>query len=497
MYALYTALALLGLLVFYVPAAVTRRVTRGVPLNVRARLGFGAPTPSGRRTAWLHAVSVGEAIAARPLIEGLRRLYPELPLVMTTVTSTGAQIVRERFAGLATHRFFPLDLPWVARRVAASIDPAFLICMETELWPNTLRVLAARGVPIMMANGRISDRSYGRYRLVRGLLRRVLADVRVFAMQSDEDARRIIALGAPPERVVVTGNMKTDAAVVDTAGSVDLWRRLLGLAAEHRVWIAGSTHPGEEAMVLEAHRVASADCPELVLVLAPRHPERAGELQAQIIRSGWPVARRSELPSPTRPSSGVPPVIILDTVGELATLYALADVVFIGGSLVPVGGHNVLEAAQRRKPVLIGPHTQNFREAAGLLESVGASLVVRDGSELGRGLRRLLADPGLRAKMGDAGFDALASRQGAVRETLDLIDRYLHPGTSGLRAHTGAPALGGRRWLSRIARRARVALRARGFEIARAAVSRGVDRQHDRRWNREDAGRRSGRADAR
>ena len=428
MYALYTTIAMLGLLVLYVPLALVRRLTSGVPLNVRARLGYGAPRISGQRVGWLHAVSVGEAIAAKPLVEGLRRLYPDLPLVVTTVTSTGAQIVRERFAGLATHRFFPLDLPWGARRVSASINPAFLICMETELWPNTLRAVAARGVPVMIANGRISDRSYRRYRVVRGFLGRVLADVRVFAMQSDEDARRIIALGAAPERVVVTGNVKTDAAVVDTAGAVDLWRRLLGLTASRRVWIAGSTHPGEEDMVLEAHRAASVDCPELVLVLAPRHPVRAPEVQALLDRRGWPAVRRSELPSArTRPPTAVPRVIVLDTVGELATLYALADVVFVGGSLVPLGGHNVLEPAQRRKPILVGPHTGNFREAAGLLESVGASLVVRDAAELGRDLRRLLADPDLRAKMGDAGFDALASRHGAVRETLDLIGRYLHP----------------------------------------------------------------------
>ena len=429
MYALYTTIAMLGLLVLYVPLALVRRLTSGVPLNVRARLGYGAPRISGQRVGWLHAVSVGEAIAATPLVEGLRRLYPDLPLVVTTVTSTGAQIVRERFAGLATHRFFPLDLPWGARRVSASINPAFLICMETELWPNILRTLAGRGVPVMIANGRISDRSFGRYRLVRRFLASVLADVRVFAMQSDEDARRIIALGAHPERVVVTGNIKVDAPVADPTGTVDLWRRLLGLSPGQRVWIAGSTHAGEEDPVLEAHRAALAEFPELVLVIAPRHPERTGEVLALLARRGWSSVRRSELPfAVTSTAEPVPPVIVLDTVGELATLYAVADVVFVGGSLVPVGGHNLLEAAQRRKPVLIGPHTGNFRESAGLLESAGAARVVRDASELSRELRRLLADPDLRAKLGDAGYEAVASRHGTVRDTLDLIDRYLYPG---------------------------------------------------------------------
>src|SRR5256712_3634691 len=246
MYALYPAVALIGLVTLWVPIALVRRFTRGVPLTARARLGGAAPIGAGRPSAWLHAVSVGEAIATAPLIEGLRRLHPELPVVMTTVTNAGAQIVRERFAGLVTHRFFPLDLPWVARRVATAINPAFLICMETELWPNTLRTLASRGVPVMIANGRISDRSYRRYRLVRRFMASVLAGVRVFAMQSDEDARRIIALGAQPERVVVTGNIKLDAAVADPVGSGDLWRLLLALAPSQLVWVAGSTLPGEE-----------------------------------------------------------------------------------------------------------------------------------------------------------------------------------------------------------------------------------------------------------
>ena len=429
MYALYTAIALVGLVALWAPIALLRRLTRGVPMNARARLGHAAPVHAGRPSAWLHAVSVGEAIAAAPLVEGLRRLHPELPLVMTTVTNTGAQIVRERFAGLATHRFFPLDLPWVVRRVASSINPAFLICMETELWPNTLRILASRGVPVMIANGRISDRSFRRYRLVRGFMTAVLADVRVFAMQSDEDARRIIALGAHPERVVVTGNIKLEAAVADPPGAVDLWRRLLGLRPEQRVWIAGSTHAGEEDVVLEAHRAALADCPELVLVVAPRHPERTGEVLALLERRGWPAIRRSELPSAvTSTASPVPPVVVLDTVGELATLYSIADVVFVGGSLVPVGGHNLLEAAQRRKPILIGPHVGNFRESTSLLESVGAALVVRDAPGLARALQRRLSDPDLRAKLGDAGHEAVASRHGAVRETLDLVARYLYPG---------------------------------------------------------------------
>jgi 3-deoxy-D-manno-octulosonic-acid transferase len=430
-YALYTALLAAGVTA-YAPLAVARRLLRGVPLNLRARLGYGEVNGAGPR-GWIHAVSVGEAIAAAPLVEGLRRAYPTLPLVVTTVTPTGAGVVGERFAGLARHRYFPLDFPGAVRRTMAAIDPVFFICMETEIWPNTLRALAARGVPTMIANGRLSDRSFRRYRLVRGALRSVLADVRVFAMRSDEDARRIIALGAPAERVVVTGNLKNDAPA-DPAGAADLWRRLLGLPAGQRVWIAGSTHRGEEEAVLAAHAAATAEHPGLLLVLAPRHPERVPEVVSLIESRGSRVVRRSELSAArsdaaARPGQPrLPPhVIVVDTVGELAQMYTLADVVFVGGSLVPRGGHNVLEPALRRKPVLVGPHTDNFREAAGLLVASGGAVVVHDAASLGLELRRLLADGGLAARRGEAGFESLSAHHGAVRQTLDLVERFLVP----------------------------------------------------------------------
>jgi 3-deoxy-D-manno-octulosonic-acid transferase len=421
MYGLYT-MGLAAAVTGYFPVALARRVTDGVPLNLRERLGLGRHAPPAVRVGWIHAVSVGEAIAAAPLLEGLRRAYPALPLVVSTVTETGARVVRERFAGLATHRYFPLDFPRVTRRVIDSIAPAFFVCMETELWPNTLRTLAARGVPTMIANGRLSDRSFRRYRMVRGAMKRVLADVKVFGMQSAEDARRVIALGAPPERVVVTGNLKAEP-LADPAGAGDLWHRLLGIDAEQPVWIAGSTHRGEEEAVLDAHTRALLDRPGLALVLAPRHPERVGEVLGILKSRGLAAVRRSDLPARRSPGA----VIVLDTVGELAQLYAIADVVFVGGSLAPLGGHNMLEPALRGKPVLFGPHTHNFREAAGVLIDSGGGRVVQDATELATELRRLLGDVVLRARVGNAGRDAVISRHGAVRATLELIAQYLHP----------------------------------------------------------------------
>lgn len=423
MYAVYTA-ALAAAVTGYAPVAMARRVIRGVPLHLRERLGLGRQEGSPVPCGWIHAVSVGEAIAAAPLVEGLRRTWPALPLVVSTVTETGARVVRDRFAGLARHRYFPLDFPGAARRVIASIQPAFFVCMETELWPNVLRVLAARGVPSMIANGRLSDRSFRRYRLVRGAMRRVLGDVTVFAMQSDEDARRVIALGAVPERVVVAGNLKHDP-LPDPAGAADLWHRLLGLGADQPVWIAGSTHRGEDEAVLEAHRQARTTRPDLVLVLAPRHPERVGEVMKLVAARGLAAVRRSELSGVHRPGA---PIIVLDTVGELAQLYSIADVVFVGGSLMAFGGHNMLEPALRGKPVLFGPHTFNFREAAAMLLSAGGAAVVHDAGELAAELQQLLADADLRTRRGAAAREAAASRHGAARTTLDLVARYLYPG---------------------------------------------------------------------
>jgi 3-deoxy-D-manno-octulosonic-acid transferase len=422
MYPLYTG-ALAGALTAYAPVVLARRLLRGAPVNLRERFGLGGHPRGPQPSAWVHAVSVGEAIAAAPLVEGLRRAYPDLPIVISTVTETGARVVRERYAGMATHRYFPLDLPAPVRRVIDTINPAFFICMETELWPNMLRALAERGVPTMIANGRLSDRSYRRYRLVRGAMRAVLAHVRVFAMQSGEDARRMLALGAPPERVVVTGNIKNEAPP-DPAGATDIWRRLLALRPGQPVWIAGSTHRGEDDAVLEAHAQALAQWPALTLVIAPRHPQRVAEVQALVAARGWTAVRRSQLPGQRPPRA----VIVLDTVGELAQLYSVADLVFVGGSMVDAGGHNMLEPVLRGKPVLFGPYTQNFRESAALLVDSGAAAVVRDGPTLAAELCRLLADPALGVARGAAGYAAVASRHGAVRETLELVSRFLHPG---------------------------------------------------------------------
>lgn len=404
----------------YAPVAVARRLTRGVPMNVRARFGLHSAPPSGRRAVWIHAVSVGEVIAALPLVDALHARHPEWPLVVSTVTETGASVVRARLDGVATHRYFPLDFPGAVRRVVGALDPAVLVCMETELWPNVLRELGRRGVPVMIANGRLSDRSFRRYSRVRSLMRPMLAGVRVLAMQSDEDARRMLMLGAPPERVVVTGNLKHDAGPAG-AGAAELWRRLLGLPSGRPAWIAGSTHRGEDEAVIAAHAAVRARVPELALIVAPRHPDRVAEVMALLRARGLPAVRRSEL---TAPGMG-DRVVVLDTVGELAALYGVADVVFVGGSLVDAGGHNMLEPARLGKPVLMGPHTANFREIATVLLEGGGAAVVRDAGELAARLGELLGHPGRRAAMGEAGRRAAASRPGALLRTIELLEQLV------------------------------------------------------------------------
>jgi len=265
---------------------------------------------------------------------------------------------------------------------------------------------------------------------VRAFLRPILGRVAVFAMQSDEDARRIVDLGAPPARVFVTGNLKHEASP-DDADATERWRRRLGLLPE-TAWVAGSTHRGEEEIVLAAHGRLLERVPAARLVLAPRHPERVPELVELIRRRGLPVQRRSELREPDRaggPTTSDGALIVIDTVGELASIYSVGVAAFVGGSLVPAGGHNVLEPALRGKPVLFGPHTENFRESAALLGASGGGLLVRDDAELASALTRLFSDRDACAALGAAARGAATSREGAVRRTLELIERFLLPAT--------------------------------------------------------------------
>lgn len=420
MYLVYSvALALLAL--GYLPVFLVRKVWgAGYPLALRERLGFVPVTPGPARF-WVHAVSVGEVMAAVPLVRALRARWPGVEVVVSTVTATGARVARERLPEAAALFVLPLDLPGATRRAVRRVRPRCFIALETEIWPNLLRALREAGVPATVANGRISDRSYRGYQRVRCLLGRVLDHVALFAMQSEESARRIATLGARPERVVVTGNLKMETPAAG-AGTAAPWRRLLGLDPGP-VWVAGSTHRGEDEQVLEAFLAVRSAVSGLRLVLAPRHPERAPEVEALVVSRGLTAVRRS------RVGAGPPgEVVLLDTVGELATLYAAADVIFVGGSLVPAGGHNVIEPALCGKPVVFGPHMANFRDAAALLLGAGGAVQVPDARGLAGTVRGLLEDPEAREAIGRAARRAVEAHQGACGRTVAALERVLGGG---------------------------------------------------------------------
>jgi 3-deoxy-D-manno-octulosonic-acid transferase len=403
------------------PAFLVRKVWRGgYPLALPERLGFAPLTPGPDRF-WVHAVSVGEVMAAIPLVQALRRRWPATEVVVSTVTATGARVARTRLGDARVAFVLPLDLASATRRAVRRVRPRCFVALETELWPNLLRALAEAGVPAVVANGRISDRSFHRYLRVRRLFRRVLDQVALFAMQSEEDARRIIAMGARADRVLVTGNLKMEAPPAE-AGADHLWRRLLHLGPEP-VWVAGSTHRGEEALVLDACLELRRGGQPLCLILAPRHPERVEEVESLARGRGFAPVRRSRV-GPGTPTD----CILLDTVGELAGLYAVADVIFVGGSLVPLGGHNVIEPALHAKPVVFGPYMANFRAAAALLRDAGAGIQLRDGGELVPVLRRLLDDPAERRRLGEAAWTAVRAHQGACERTVEALERLLADG---------------------------------------------------------------------
>jgi len=385
------------------------------------RLGKAAPWQGEAAPIWLHTVSVGEAMAAAPLARELKRRAPARPLLVSTVTETGRAVAEQRLPA-ERYVFFPLDFPWAVAAALDRLAPRLVLLTETELWPNFLRACARRRVPVAVVNGRISPRSFPRYRLIRGWFRPVLGDVSLFCMQSQADAERILALGAAPERVRVVGNLKYDLAGLGEGLEVAAVRRGLGLPAGARLVAAGSTHRGEEEAVLQAFAGIRGEMADVMLLLAPRHPERLDEVERLVRQAGMPCVRRSRLPAEAPPAGGV---ILLDTMGELARLYAAAEVVFIGGSLIPHGGQNILEPAAHARPVLHGPYMGNFAEIRRLFQEAQAAVEVAEGSALAAALRALLEEPSRGQRMGAAGRRIVEAHRGATARTAALVEGLL------------------------------------------------------------------------
>ena len=402
--------------------------------NLPQRLGY-LPLSfnfDGDESIWIHAVSVGEVLTARALLPQLRERYPRLRIFLSTTTITGNQVARNNVHDVDGVFYFPLDLPPIVRRTMRVVKPRLFVMMETELWPNLLRACRSAGVKTALVNGRISLRSFPRYRLARGFFRRVLADVDRFCMQSEESARRIVEIGADRDRVSVTGSLKFDSleipgAVADRGRNRVL--RYFRISPDRPVVIAASTLKGEEETVLEAFQRIRAIWGNALLILAPRKPGRFEEVERLAKQRGWRVARRTELAVDAEPRVDV---VVLDTIGELAQVYQVATVVFVGGSLVDAGGHNILEPAVFGKPIVFGPHMHNFAEIARtFIENRGAIQVQAD-AELENVLVELLSDPVKRAGLGAAARALVEANRGARARTLAVITQLLPsdaPGT--------------------------------------------------------------------
>jgi 3-deoxy-D-manno-octulosonic-acid transferase len=383
-------------------------------VGLRERFGLGAPV--GSPSLWVHAVSLGEVSAAAPLVRALRARYPQFPLILTTATPTGRARARALFGTSVTVRYLPYDTPGSVRRFLARCRPRIGIVMETELWPNLFRQCLRRGIPMMLASARLSPKSVARYRRFSSLFAGLVAETLV-AAQTAEDAERFRAIGADGAKTRIVGNVKFDVAV--DAAAMEHGRRLRASHWDERpVWIAGSTHAGEEEQVLSAHAELLTDVPNALLLLVPRHPERFQAVADLIGRRGLRFERRSS-GNPVRTDSQV---LLVDTVGELSTLYAAVDVAFVGGSLVPIGGHNLLEPAAVGLPVLTGPYQSNAREIARQLLLEGAALQVEDSQQLAQVLKELFADAERRERVGASGRRVIEANRGSVTRLMEWLE---------------------------------------------------------------------------
>ena len=418
---LYTLLFHLGL-----PLVALRLFLRSRKAPAYAkRIGerFAMNLPAMRKGGiWVHAVSVGESIAAAPMIRALLQAYPQLPITITCMTPTGSERVRAMFADepRIQHCYLPYDLPWAAGRFLDHVQPKLAVIMETELWPNHIHQCAKRGIAVALANARLSERSARGYARFAGLTRPMLAEMSLIAVQTEAEAERFRQLGARAECVQVTGSIKFDLRIDEQLLPRARALREQWQATERPVWIAASTHEGEDEVILAAHRQLLEHHADALLILVPRHPERFNSV-FELCAAQFPTVRRSSAAAVAADSA----VLLGDTMGELLFLYALADIAFVGGSLVPNGGHNLLEPAALSLPVISGPHLFNFLEIAAMLRDAGALQEVDDAQGLAAEIRRLIELPQDARRMGEAGRAVMKANQGALQRLLDGLGRLI------------------------------------------------------------------------
>lgn len=419
---LYTLLFHLGLPLVAIRLWLRARKASAYARRVGERFALNLPAlqPGG---IWVHAVSVGESIAAAPMIRALLERYPQLPITVTCMTPTGSERIQAMFAHepRIQHCYLPYDLPWAAARFLNRVQPKLAVIMETELWPNHIHQCAKRGIPVALANARLSARSAKGYGRFAALTRPMLEEMSLIAAQTEAEAERFRQLGARPECVQVTGSIKFDLTIdpqllIKARTLREQWQAL-----ERPVWIAASTHEGEDSIVLAAHRQLLSHYPNALLILVPRHPERFNAVFELCQREAFSTVRRSS----GDPVTAHTQVLLGDTMGELLFLYALADSAFVGGSLVPNGGHNLLEPAALAKPVLSGPHLFNFLEIAALLREAGALEEVEDAQGLAVAVQRLFELPQDAHVMAEAGLRVMHANQGALQRLLEGLARLL------------------------------------------------------------------------
>lgn len=370
----------------------------------------------------LHSVSVGETLAAVPLVRALRHRYPDMPITVTTMTPTGSERAQSAFGKDVHHVYLPYDLPGSINRFLDNVDPCLVIIMETELWPNIIRILHQRNIPLVIANARLSERSAKGYRKLGKFMRQLLQSITLIAAQNSEDGERFLSLGLKRSQLTVTGSLKFDISVTPelAARAITLRRQW---ASRRPVWIATSTHEGEEAIILAAHRELLQKWPELLLILVPRHPERFRDVEELTQKRGFSFIRRSSNQIPALETQ----VVIGDTMGELMLLYGIADLAFVGGSLVERGGHNPLEPAAHAIPVLMGPHTWNFKDICSKLQQAQGMITVTDAASLEKEVANLLQDEDYRLYYGRHAVEVLHQNQGALHRLLQLLEPYLPP----------------------------------------------------------------------
>jgi len=425
MWLIYNLLFVFGFLVM-LPRFLWRMARRGgYARNFLERFGRYAPAVRAQLAAggrvWVHAVSVGEVGVGLRLIAELRRRQPDLRCVLSTTTSTGHAVAQRQLAAADVLIYFPLDFPLLSRRVLNLIRPRALLLIENELWPNLVRGAGRRGIPVVMVNGRISPHSYAGYRRLKPWTRRLLAGVNLCCAQGAADAQRLRDLGAPADRVRVLGSAKYDLAPAGDGGASQARAalRAAGFADERPLLLGGSTWPGEEAALLDAWRAVRDGCPDLALVLVPRHAERRAAVLEEINRRGLRAVLRSDPPAPA--AAARPDVLLVDTTGELRNFYAVADVIFVGKSLTRHGGQNIIEPAQCAKPVIVGPHMENFDSILPDFLAAQAVIQVPDAAALTRAIRQLLADPDARRALGARAAEVVHRKAGAIRATVDLV----------------------------------------------------------------------------